>query len=244
MDPAGTVTDSVNNLSWTDLVLGVELDQSDCGKTLAAKIMKFPCHLRANYALGMSVFLWMLLSSFSHAQLAGWTIAEIYSSANGSVQFIELSTQPAAGGLLGAGYQFNSQNAAGTQSHFYATGVSQFSGGGFQYLLFASSGFTQLPGAITPDYILPNNFLFSPTGSLNVQTISGQFGSSLIYSGLPTDGLHGLNASGGVVPAIAENYSGQIFAIPEPSTLALAGLGWFASLVAVVASRRRLRFVR
>jgi hypothetical protein len=187
---------------------------------------------------GMTVSFWIISSFSSNAQLAGWTIAEIYSSANGSVQFIELSTQPAAGGLLSAGYQFNSQNSSATQSHSYATGVSQFSGGGFQYLLFANSGFTQLPGAITPDYIIPNNFLFSPAGNLNVQTISDQFGSSLSYSDLPTDGLHGLNASGSVVLTIAENNAGQIFAVPEPTTLALADLGGFAILAVFIASRR------
>jgi serralysin len=184
--------------------------------------MQLSCFSPAIYIFGLTVSLWIISCFSSNAQLAGWTIAEIYSSADGSVQFIELSTHPAAGGLLGAGYQFNSQNSSATQSHSYATGVSQFSGGGFQYLLFATSGFTQLPGAITPDYIIPNNFLFSSSGNLNVQTISGQFGSSLIYSALPTDGLNGLNASGSVVPATAINYAGQIFAVPEPSTLAVA----------------------
>ncbi|HVU28419.1 MAG TPA: hypothetical protein VHG71_11870 [Verrucomicrobiae bacterium] len=200
--------------------------------------MKYSSLSSVIYNFGFTFLLWIISSFSSNAQLAGWTIAEIYSSANGAVQFIELSTQPAAGGLLGAGYQFNSQNALATQSHSYATGVLQFSGGGFQYLLFANSGFTQLPGAITPDYIIPDNFLFSPAGSLNVQTISGQFGSSLIYSVLPTDGLHGLDASGDVIPAIAENYAGQIFAVPEPSTLALVVWDWFIILGVFIATRR------
>jgi hypothetical protein len=158
------------------------------------------------------------------AQLYGWSIDEIYSSADGSVQFIQLSTQPAPGGLLGAGYHFSTMNSSGTVSHTYSTGVRQFSGGGYQYLLFASTGFTLLPDAITPDYTFSDGFLFTPAGELTVETVSGDYISNLSYSALPTDGTQALNASGNIVPAIAENFAGQTYAVPEPTTVALIEL--------------------
>lgn len=169
----------------------------------------------------------LLLAPTAFAQIYPWSLSEIYSSPDGSIQFMELTTEPAPGGLLGSGYQFKASNPLGTLNHFYATGVSQFSGGGYQSLLFATTGFAQLPGAIAPDYIIPSGFLFTPGGSLLEETLSGGFGSStLSYSALPTDGMHALDANGDVVPAVAINFAGQIYDAPEPTSLTLMSAGF------------------
>lgn len=189
-----------------------------------ATVASFSPRLRG---LAAGILLSILGAGTCEAQLYPWYIDEIYSNPGGSVQFIELTTQFSPTSLLESGYQFNAWNPDMTQNHFFAEGVSQLSGAGPQFVLYATAGFTQLPGAITPDYIMPSGFLFAPGGKLSVETLVGGLGSTLTYTDLPTDGIHALNASGQVVPFIAENFAGQIYEAPEPSVTAmlLAGFG-------------------
>jgi hypothetical protein len=181
--------------------------------------------LRLNCGITLCVLLWFLSCSRASAQLYAWTIDDIYSSADGSVQFIQLSTQPAPRGELLSGYSFSSSNPSGTKTGSYYSEVGEPSGGGYQFLLFATPAFSLLPGAIRPDHTMPSGFLFTPAGRLTVSTLSGGWTSSISYSDLPTDGIHALNANGNVVPAVAENFAGQIYVIPEPSTVILLFIG-------------------
>lgn len=203
-----------------------------------------PLHIyffRLNFGIKVCVLLCLLcflLALRANAQLYPWSINEIYSSSDGTIQFIELNTQDAPNGLLGSGYMFTSWNAAETVSHSYYSEVSQFSGGGNQTLLFATSGFTHLPGAITPDYIMPEGFLFTPAGKLTVQTYGLNLSSSLSYSDLPIDATEALDANGDIVSAIAENFAGQVYAVPEPSVAVLI-FGGLSSLALLHRAKKR-----
>jgi len=68
---------------------------------------------------------------------------------------------------------------------------------------------------------MPEGFLFSPAGILTVQSYGINLSSVFSYSDLPTDGTEALNANGAIVPAIAENFAGQTYTVPEPSVVTL-----------------------
>jgi hypothetical protein len=90
-----------------------------------------------------------------------WTIAEVYSSANGNVQFIELFTTG-----LNENVETGAQILTDSGNMFNITGP--LAGNTSQdRLLFATAGFYSLPGApavsvTQPTWVLPANF-FNPT---------------------------------------------------------------------------------
>lgn len=111
-----------------------------------------------------------------------YDITEVYSNADGSVQFIELSTtflnqQFFAGAQLTSGqniFTFPSNLPGPTSNTSF---------------ILATASFASLPGAVTPDYTIPENF-FSPSSD-TITLITAPFLPFTWSSGeLPTDGLN------------------------------------------------------
>ena len=72
-------------------------------------------------------------------------------------------------------------------------------------VLLATAGFGSLPGGVTPDYIIPANFLILGAGGCSVNFA----GVSLInFGALPTDGVHSLDATGTLITNTPGNFSG------------------------------------
>jgi hypothetical protein len=158
-----------------------------------------------------------------------WDITEIYSNADGSVQFVELEVvnpiddEGFVGGKIlksnGTSYPVPSNLPATTTTH---------------YLLFATPAFaSQLcrvsPGVfihLTPDFTFnaPN---FMSTAGPDVINWAGGFDTfSYVAAELPTNGIDSLNEPFGsntrtTVVNSPTNYAGQTCALPEPS-------GWLA----------------
>src|SRR5262245_10299034 len=111
-------------------------------RTIAAVILASTCALEAD--------------ACSHL----WKLNEVYTSADGSIQFIEMYVPLNANGEDFIG---------GLKVRSVVTGhVFQFPGNlsgptGFKHLLLATQSFANLPGAPTPDYIIPPNF-FATSG--------------------------------------------------------------------------------
>jgi len=70
-------------------------------------------------------------------------------------------------------------------------------------LLVATQSFANL-GILTPDYIVPDKFLFIPLGTLNYGNVD-----LVSYPALPTDGSHALDHSGNAVLATPTNFNGN-----------------------------------
>lgn len=197
----------------------------------------------------LRVLTWAVLSA---ALIAGgpasaknhlWRFTELYSNANGTIQFIEMQeccgsnveTQMASADLVSNAhvYQFPN-NLVGPTAH--------------TWILIATAGFAALPGAPTPDFIIPDGF-FDPAGD----TLRYRFGTDIVTidSGeLPTDGVHSLERVGfsgsefvvGVNSPI--NFAGETgsVSIPAVSTgmplVVLVGLGVSLTASALFALRR------
>jgi hypothetical protein len=145
-----------------------------------------------------------LLAHEGQASFHAWAISEIYSNADGQVQFVELFCDETGENSLSGQRLYCSR---GLQTNIY-TFPSNPSGDTFnKRVLLATSTFSIQPGAITPNYILPNNFLFLTNGRVNFANVD-----SLNYTNLPTDGRLSLLRSGNrfvVATNSPQNFAGH-----------------------------------
>ncbi len=134
-----------------------------------------------------------------------WDVSEIFSNADGTIQFIEL--REPNGGCC----------EDGVPGHKIASGKRTFTiplpdlenPTAFKRLLFGTLGFAQLPGAPLPDYIIPSNFFYLDGDSVHYtpyDTMTFGFGE------LPADGINSLRPGGfGNITSINSptNYAGE-----------------------------------
>ena len=129
-----------------------------------------------------------LLVQIARADFHDWTIAEIYSNADGSVQFIELTCPNSGEGFLG-GERVSCTSATRTNVFTFPSDLSGDTKD--RKLLLATPGFAALPGGIAPNYTIPANFLILASGRLNYANVD-----ILNYTNLPTNGTASLVRSG------------------------------------------------
>lgn len=130
-------------------------------------------------------------------------INEVYSNADGSVQFIEF-VGDADGQHLWAGHSITSTNGTNTNTYPISTDLPSAATNG-KSVLVATQGFADL-GIVTPDYIIPNGFLFTANGTVN---FPGMLGGNLPYAQLPTDGTLSLNRDGSTGTNSPTNFAGN-----------------------------------
>jgi serralysin len=139
-----------------------------------------------------------------------YDIKEIFSNADGTVQFIELSTtanfedqwagQTITVALGGVTHTFS------FPSNLPGEATANTS------VLIATQGFADL-GIVTPNYIVPAGFLFTSGGTINF----GHGADTVTYAALPSDGTHSVNDSGVVATATPTNFAGQTGQLPNPT---------------------------
>jgi serralysin len=176
-------------------------------------------------------------SAFSFAHT--WYIQEIYSNSSGSVQFVELFGDTLDGEIFMSGSTLNFLVNGTTQKTMTFSNATATDGSGDlsgstlnKTVLIGTANLTVLYG-VTPDYIIPANFL--ATGGLNAVNFSAS-GDQVNLTNLPTNGfssLDGLVHNGGTTAADTsiqtfaspKNFAGQTAIIPEPATIGSLGIG-------------------
>ena len=153
-----------------------------------------------------------------------WIVNELFSDPDGLFQFIELweccgsPIETQIGGLnvfsLSHSFVFPS-DITGNTAH--------------RFLLLATANFAALPGAPTPDHIIPPNF-FSVTSDTVRWYIYPNATVSFGPGQLPLDGVHSLNHDLTTGVNSPTNYAGQSGSVNLASVPALP-LSWLGSLV-------------
>ena len=126
-----------------------------------------------------------LLVSPSLASFHLWEISEIYSNADGTVQYVELFTASNSQQFT-TNRVIRASQGASNNEFIFPTLTPLPTGGHF--LLLATSGFSNLPGSVTADFTLDDGFLFTPDGVVDFVGAN-----SLTYADLPTDGIMSLH---------------------------------------------------
>jgi hypothetical protein len=134
-------------------------------------------------------------SNVAHASFHLWAVTELYSSADGSVQFIKLTNNSSFGTeyFLG-GHVITCTGPPGISNTFtFPTNLPAISTVNKTFLV-GTSNLATVPGGVTPNYVLTNTgpFLFLNTGVTNTVGIIGSIESRAAYTNLPTDGVSSL----------------------------------------------------
>lgn len=170
----------------------------------------------------------ILLGSALFAQSASatfhlWELSELYSDASGTVQYIELSTSFSDQQFLSGHAISASQGSSIHIFNFPANLPGDTAGREF---LIGTQGFADL-GIVTPDYIVPNGFLFLTNGSVNFADVD-----VVNYSALPTDGVNAINRNGVSVVNAPTNFAGatgSVHNVASLLTVTLSGTGTVTS---------------
>jgi hypothetical protein len=153
-----------------------------------------------------------------------WRFTEFFSNHDGSIQFIEMQeccgsdveVQMSATSMTSNAHTFPfPNNLPGPTAH--------------RWLIIATQGFAALPGAPTPDYIMPNRF-FEPSGD----TLRYRGTTDLVTlapGALPLDGVHSLdrNLGTGQLSVIVNdpiNFAGVEGSVQVPGVPVAAPLWW------------------
>lgn len=160
-----------------------------------------------------------------------WAISEVYSNASGTLQFIEFQTTFGSQQFIGA-HQVMVSNIGNTLTNTFNIPTNLPSDSANRRFLIGTAGI-QAAGGPAPDYIIPNNFLFTAGGAINFfGTNSGS------YTALPVDGLlsrtWGGNTNATNTPT---NFAGAVGQVPAPS----CAIALVAGAAAVGMRRRRTR---
>ena len=161
----------------------------------------------------------LLLSLSAQANFHLFTISEIFSNADATVQFVELTTAFAGQQSL-AGHTLTATSGSTTRTFTFPTNLPGDTLG--KRFLVGTQGFAAL-GLVTPDYIVPDGFLFVPGGTVDFAGVD-----IWTYGSLPSDGNLSLNRNGTTSPNSPTNFAGvtgQITSPPFALSVSLAGTG-------------------
>ena len=165
-------------------------------------------NLQARIAVAL---LLLAVSASSHSAFHLWVINEVYSNADGTLQFIELSTTFGSQQFL-AGAAISSTQGATTNTFTFPNNLVGDSAN--KKFLIGTAGIAAAGGP-APDYIMPNGFIFTTNVAIN---FSG--GASVTYPSIPTDGTLSIDAFGSTATNSPTNYAGATGTVvaPNPGT--------------------------
>ncbi len=183
----------------------------------------------------------LLLATPALAGIHTWDVKEVFSNANGNIQFIELLDAGATGTEINVG---NGTLTSTLHPAGFAFGQGQVAPptNGRRYLI-ATAAFAALAGAPTPDVIIPAGL--TPFFDTSGDTVTFSSGDSLTFGAVPTNGIDSFDEDAGVAVNSPENYAGvsgsvnAAPAVPSASTLALVTIALAMVMTVVTLHRRR-----
>jgi hypothetical protein len=160
-----------------------------------------------------------LMAGTAGAAFHLWKMTEIYSNADGSVQFVELTTDYNGENLLAA-HTLTSTYGGSTRTYTFTTNLEFDTGG--KSMLVATEGFAAL-GLITPDYVVPDRFFSASGGSVNFADVD-----IWDYPGLAASGAQSLYRDGATRINSPRNFAGQTATLGAAVALNFQALWWRA----------------
>lgn len=161
----------------------------------------------------------------AHASFHMWQISELFSSKDGSVQFIQMRAL-APGQQFISGHTIVSSQGGTVRSFTFPSNLpgdsatTSTTGGiyggevevtSYKTFLVATQGFAALSG-LTPDFIVPSGFLFTTNGTVTF----GEGSDVFSYAALPTDGTSALFRDGSQRVSAVSNFAGSNATVSVP----------------------------
>jgi hypothetical protein len=163
-------------------------------------------------------------------------IQELYSSPDGSVQFVELKESSGSDfENFWQGHALTSTQGATIRTFTFPANLPGTQTAS-RSVLVATPGFAALAG-VTPDYTVPAPFLFPGGGTINYAGVD-----SVTYAALPTDGVTSVDRNGAPALNTPTNFAGEVGALaplappstPANGVPALGAMGLVLAIVLVV----------
>ena len=172
----------------------------------------------------------LCLALFAAPALASFhtfVIDEIYSNADGTIQFIVMRE---ASGMNGqdewAGQSLKATQAGRTKTFVFPYDLPSTSTAG-RYVLIATQGYVDVANAgvagfsqAFPDYVIPNQFIPTDGGAINYASVD-----QVAFGSLPTDGTQALytpvTSAQFVGANVAHNFSGNAAGVPALAVTAV-----------------------
>jgi len=155
-----------------------------------------------------------------------WDDREVFSTPDGTVQFIELYSPTNGQGLLGS-RELRSVSGDGTLTNVFTFDHDVSNQSSNKTVLLATPGFATLPGGVLADYTIPTGFLFVAGGSFWI--VGGAATQTWSAGQIPADGANSLATPGlATHRASPRNNSGQegavLVAVPGGGRVYYQGL--------------------
>lgn len=161
-----------------------------------------------------------------------YDINEIFTNADGTIQFIELKVGNSNGESFWTGHTITaSQDGRTPITYTFTTDLPSTQTANTSVLL-ATQGFADL-GIVTPNFIIPDGFLFQGNGSVNFSNVD-----QMNYTGLPTDGSHSLSRAGQQIVNSPTNFAGQTGSVVLATTNQINGTPGNDNLVGTAGADR------
>jgi len=170
-----------------------------------------------------------LFAPLAYAEYHTFVIEQLFSNADGSVQFVVLHESMGMNGEnMLADRTITATQGMNTNTFVFPMNLP---GGGCDYyscmaaptanrrVLIATTGFAALH-MVTPDYIVPNGFLPISGATVNYALVD-----QVTYASLPTDGVHAIDRNGNVISNLATNFNGASASV-NAATVNYEGLWW------------------
>ena len=148
-------------------------------------------------------------------------IEQLYSNADGTVQFVVMhESENANGENLWAGQALTSTHSGVTKVYVFPNNLPGGESNGYYMMpsptankrvLIATQGYAAL-NLVVPDYVISNGFLPTDGGTVNYANID-----PVTYTSLPTDGVMALDRNGAIVQNLATNFAGASASVPPPA---------------------------
>ena len=143
-------------------------------------------------------------AGFAYGGAHTWDVSEVFSNADGSIQFVELVEGNGTPGEVGVGNKVVSSLSLGT-AFTIAQNVAEPTSN--RHLLFATQAFAKLPGAPVPDQIIPSNMI--PFFDVNGDSVSYGAFDTFTFGPVPLDGINSMNDGGFIALNSPTNYAGD-----------------------------------
>lgn len=153
----------------------------------------------------------------AHAAFHLFRIDQVYSNANGTVQYVVMREVTGSNGEnMWAGNFLSTNSAQGGAMSFQFPSNLPSSATASRSVLIGTTGFAAL-NVVAPDYTVPNNFIPINGGSLDYASGTDH----IPLPALPVDGGTAINRNGMPMPAMPTNFAGAtatLTAAPAPTT--------------------------
>jgi hypothetical protein len=150
------------------------------------------------------------------AALAAFQVQQLYSNADGTIQFVLLRETDGQNGLDQLAGKTLAATQSGRTKTFTFPANLPHSGTANRSLLIATQGYLDAPSyatefkAVAPDYVVPDRFLSTDGGRVDFAGVD-----QMTYAALPRDGFSAVHRTGATIrDNAAQNFGGAAASLP------------------------------